>query len=329
MTSYDCRRLDRTRDRAIQFSAMCLALQGFATASELSECSGIVRQNMNLIIVGDESPGTAYIYKLPDDLRPRTGPLLHQFSIDSDVHREVGGALAIDLESVEVLPNGKIVAISERLHALVGDSRILVEYPDLMGEIGGKGLEGLAISLSGKVAALWEGGYFEPNKLPPAAGCSWTCPMKPLLCIHELPSGTGVIRPNNADVVALNVPSPPDLTQSFRAPDLVWASEDELIVLLSSTDAANKEFRFKWLQRFTSKGHPIGQPLNLCAKGYLPQGLRNGRYSNFEGLAWFEEGESLVLINDHDDPTRPATAVVLDITPWPSTDPSIACDQAP
>ena len=42
-----------------------------------------------------------------------------------------------------------------------------------------------------------------------------------------------------------------------------------------------------------------------------------------EGLDWFEPGESLVLINDYD---QPATAVVLDVNPWPSSDSSVACD---
>jgi len=102
------------------------------------------------------------------------------------------------------------------------------------------------------------------------------------------------------------------------------SEEDKLIALLSSTDRANEKLSFKWLQRFTLGGTPYGEPLNLCAPGFLPDDVRDDAWGSFEGLGWLEEGKSLVLINDH---KYSATAVAIAIDPWPDTDKSIACDE--
>ena len=125
--------------------------------------------------------------------------------------------------------------------------------------------------------------------------------------------------------MALQVPDAAVVTQAFRAPDLVWSADGmSFIVLLSSHDVSDRVFRFKWLQRFSESGEPIGDPINLCDRGYLPSDVRSGPGGNFEGLGWFELGKSLVLINDH---TQTASTVVIAVDPWPSTDRSVACDQ--
>ena len=106
----------------------------------------------------------------------------------------------------------------------------------------------------------------------------------------------------------------------------MWDTDDRsFIVLLSSTNVTNDEFRYKWLQKFSGSGEPIGDPLNLCDRGYLPENVRSGKADNYEGLGWFERGKSVIMINDY---SRAATAVVIAIDPWPATDKSLACDQA-
>ena len=132
--------------------------------------------------------------------------------------------------------------------------------------------------------------------------------------------------PGGEGVLVLNVPTTPDSAQAFRAPDLVWTTDGQsFIVLLSSTNVANDEFRYKWLQKFSVSGDPIGDPINLCDRGYLPEHLRSGGADNYEGLGWFEPGRSVIMINDH---SEAATAVVISVDPWLATDNSIACDQA-
>lgn len=311
------------------FSALgVLWISGCSTKEPLREASGVVRIRQDLVFVGDESAGKTFSVRVPPGLPlAGAGPFRGSFTVDVATVGNVAGPLGVDLESLDVLPSGSVAVLSERLRALVVNQRIVAEYPGVMGEIGGKGLEGLSVRSDGKLAALWEGGHFEPHKLPThvaGAGNLTGGPMNPIVCVHDLPSSTDVeVCPDGDTAFILSVPATPDTTQAFRAPDLVWSRDgEEFIVLLSSTNAANNAFRFKWLQRFSNTGTPIGEPVNLCARGLLPDALRSGRDSNFEGLAWFDE-ENLVLINDYG---QPATAVLIDVVPWPSTSKSQACD---
>ena len=64
---------------------------------------------------------------------------------------------------------------------------------------------------------------------------------------------------------------------------------------------------FRGLQRFTIAGKPVGTPLDLN-KGVPPHLKR----ANWEGLGWFEEGKSLVLIHDK-PPEGPPTALIVDL----------------
>jgi hypothetical protein len=107
----------------------------------------------------------------------------------------------------------------------------------------------------------------------------------------------------------------------FRAPDLVWDSDSTFVVLLSSTNATDDSFGFKWLQRFTINGDRLDEPLNLCAPGVLPSGLRGGRAGNFEALAWLDS-TTIVLVSDVPYGTY---AVAVRIVPWPRTDPDSRC----
>jgi hypothetical protein len=54
-----------------------------------------------------------------------------------------------------------------------------------------------------------------------------------------------------------------------------------------------RQYCHRWLQRFTLAGEPFGEPFDLDP--VLPEPLRT---ANWEGLAWFVPGQSLVLVYD-------------------------------
>ena len=314
----------------LQILLMVLMLLNACSAPvELVEASGVVRVGEQLIIVSDDSAGALFRYELPNrDYHNRKAALLATISIDKPLYQAFTSSDASDLESIDVLPNGQILVLSEQAAALFTKDGLAVQYPEELKELASRGLEGLAIHSDGQVVVLWEGGYYSPGVLPGIfAGDSDNHKLspKPRFCVHTFPVSpeTSACMGENA-IRDLEVPSPPDSTQSFRAPDLVWDTDGQsFIVLLASLNAANDAFRYLWLQRFSVSGEPSGAPLNLCDQGILPQQLRDGPESNIEGLAWFDPGESLILINDT---KQTATAIVLSVNPWPKTDNTLACD---
>ena len=311
----------------------CLAPLLLAAAPQqgkLISASGIARVGSDLIIVGDDTRSTLFRYRLQaDDWPSGSGPLLAVIEIGTANTEKFGGTGAVDLESVDVLLDGRIVVLSETLKALLSRDSLVAIYPDPMGEIGGRGLEGVAVRGDGQIAALWEGGYFSPEYLPtwiPGTGEIQSGPMRALLCVHSLPAVAEIeVCKGKDEVVPLQLPATPDATQAFRATDLVWGEDGQsLIVLLSSGDATTTVFRYKWLQRFSTSGVPIGDPVNLCDRGYLPAQVRTGKAGNYEGLGWFEPGKSLIMINDY---SGAATAVIIAIDPWQPNDATVACDR--
>lgn len=298
---------------------------GCHTDAVLREASGLVRTREGLAFVGDEDAGQVFHVNLnPTEVLLMTSG--QSLPVDTVRAEQFGGPLALDLESIDVLPDLRMVVLSERLRVLLTQTGVIAEYPDVMSDIGGRGLEGLAIRQDGRIAALWEGGHFDPAKLPSQVAGSnvrVSGPAKPLLCVHALVRDRITACPNGDSVVVLDVPAAPVESQAFRAPDLVWnKSGDGFIVLLTSSNADDSVFMFKWLQRFTDLGLAVGEPLNLCDRGYLPRELRSGTRSNFEGLAWFD-AERLALVNDH---SGSANVYTVDISPWPATGQAIACD---
>ncbi|MBI1983303.1 MAG: hypothetical protein HYS61_03800 [Acidobacteria bacterium] len=204
---------------------------------------------------------------------------------------------------------------------------MIAEYQPPLAEFGNRGLEGLAVERradgSSRVAVLWEGGYPEFHLVPPPLRERLgRVSLRPFILVHHLKAGESGIPVEMRDaerVVELEVPVPdgkePE-AQRFRAPDLVWhrwpsGGEDTtgFIVLLSSQNSAGaREYAFHWLQRFTADGKPVGEPLDLDS--LVPQEFKG---ANWEGLAWFEEGKSLVVIHEK----GPMPAVVALIVPLP------------
>jgi hypothetical protein len=292
-----------------------------AANGDPTEASGIVRLNDDLLIVADADPG-AY-YRL--SLNGRAGPV---FPLDDPTLSRVAwpaASLAVDLESIDVLADGRVVLLSERLRALITEQGIVTQYDDALAEIGERGLEGLAIrqlpDRSSRVAVLWEGGYLRASDLQhqffPIVG---NRSFRPIAVVHDVSRGAlgerhRMKRTRPEDIIELKVPEPPGTepsAQRFRAPDLVWHSRNgrdwEFIVLLNSMSAEPEEYRHLWLQRFALDGTPHGEPEDIDKR--VPQHLRE---LNWEGLSWFEDGVSVVLIDDTGAKRRtgPPTAYVM------------------
>jgi len=306
----------------------------------IEEPSGVIRDDDALLIVGDGDPGV--YYRLP--LRPGEGAgggLIPLEPARLTRHPVAPGGRAGDLESIARLADGRIVVLSEDEQALLDADGIVAVYEDAWREIRGRGCEGLAVrELPGgvsRVAMLWEGGYPDSRGLPAGQG---PAAMAARVTIHDLaPGQTGAhVRPGGPGVtiVELETPRPPGReprAQRFRGPDLVWhrlvPGDDAswgFIVLLSSAwarepepgspeecppaeDGTPRRYCYKWLQRFSLDGRPFGDPFDL--EPVFPAALRS---SNWEGLAWFVPGESLVLVYDESIAERvvdPQQALVL------------------
>lgn len=286
----------------------------------LSEASGVVRSGDLLLVVCDETPGGYFAYGIPEAaLEPFESRALLS-SLDSRPLARIewrGAFAASDLESIDVLPDGRVVVLSEDAAALFDERGVVARYDRRLVDSGGRGLEGLAVLAAERgtsvVAVLWEGGYASPKaagfRLP--AGEDAT-PYPPALVIHELAAferGRDVVfdgpagpRGRLGRFVPLGVPGLPGEDAAggaFRAPDLVWhrapSGAVQLIVLLSSEDPdGNADRACQWLQRFDEEGRRIGEPLDLGAA----IAETGGKARNWEGLAWFEEGRVLVLVAD-------------------------------
>lgn len=138
---------------------------GQTVVPDASEASGIVRVGDDLLIVSDSDPGAYYRIRIND-------PNAHVIPIDPKSLTRIklsAGAVALDLESIDILADGRVVVLSERLRALVADGGIVQEYDDPLSELAERGLEGVAVRPlpdgTSRVAVVWEGGYPNPGDL--------------------------------------------------------------------------------------------------------------------------------------------------------------------
>jgi len=328
--------------RALVFVAALGGLMVVALADDIRfETSGVVRRGAELLFVSDEMPGTYLAYRIADlhweencaRLTPERLAII-----------DLGQALSLDPEGVGILADGRVVLLSERLRGLVTSDGLVVDYDDPLGEMANAGLEGLAVRSFGggrsEVAVLWEGGYLEGDRVPPVVQ-EYKSPkaVKPFIVIHEIERDAKPItqyksRRTKATRV-LDVPQPPGnppSAQRFRAPDLVWEDPTEraqsgtensnLIVLLNSR-AAFRDPKLKpeddarqsllWLQRFSRDGARIGLPLDIDKK--VPSAFGS---LNWEGLGWWQEGKTLILVDDAGilrPATQPPAVCLVDIPP--------------
>ncbi len=301
---------------------------------DIKEASGIARFGDDLLVVSDRDHG-AY-YKLSLNKMNWPAVRLNELKIERLTLSQ--GKLAVDIEAIEVLADGRIVVLSERLRSLLSTEGIVAEYDDPLAEIGERGLEGLAVrkidDKTSQVAILWEGGYPEYDEITPQLrNRIGRKSMRPFIVVHNLRSGeTGKKIELDKDhmPIELVVPLPEGdepLAQRFRAPDLVWhelrSGGREIwgfIVLLNSQNMPEKgkpKYKHLWLQQFDLKGQKVGEPLNIDE--HVPDNLKG---ANWEGLAWLEEGKSILLINDGPKKKYPPTIVMIDLSDkWGITDP--------
>ncbi len=304
--------------RRVRCSLAALGLGAFACGAAPPgaddtefEASGVVRVGDDLCFVDDHTPG-AY-FRMP--IARAEGAV----ELGGDACERVklkGGGLALDLESIE-LRGTEVFVLSEELRLLIGAEKTSYQYSDAFAPGGNRGLEGIAFSRdASRAAALWEGGFLSPDELPDAlrAPLDGVAP-QPLVVFHDLPRAgkeRGQKGDDSARVVELRVGQIPlwqpasvpvviEPGQRFRATDLVWNTEreDELVVLLGSTakPGAPKRYAHKWLQRFDTDGRPLGAPFDLKA-WLVAHDLGALADANWEGLAWWEPGETLVLVHD-------------------------------
>jgi len=297
---------------------LCAALPAwtYGQTPPILEASGIARQGDSLLLVDDGWRGLYYRFQLKGE----KGPVIVLDPSRLEQVKLPQGSLATDLESIDVLNDGRVVVLSERLRALFSAKGVIADYDAHLSEFGKRGLEGVAVrplpDRASEVAVLWEGGYPEyqhvPAQLRKKLGRR---SMRPVIEIHRLNAGEQNVVVRGSRLVPLDVPRPrgrEPKAQRFRAPDLVWQRQPDgrwgFIVLLSSENSVQRpHYMYHWLLRFSADGKRIGQPIDLDAM--VPADLRG---VNWEGLDWFEDGERLVLVHEsHPNPKAVAYVVQL------------------
>jgi hypothetical protein len=277
-------------------------------------------------VVGDDDHGALFDLPLP------TGRSGHDpIALDPALLKRIPFStweLALDLEGIAVLADGRTVVVSEARRAILDEGGLVATYDHPFAEFAGRGIEGVAVRRLGRdssrVAVIWEGGYPNPGEAPPPLRERiGDRAMRPVVVVHDLAAGARRVLVRESDAIAvveLRVPLPrgeEPRAQRFRAPDLVWrdwkeggARGEGFIVLLSSSagapaepgspeecpaleHGAPRQFCHKWLQRFRLDGTPVGEPYDLDPA--FPEELRT---ANWEGMGWFEEGKSLVFVYD-------------------------------
>ena len=213
-------------------------------APEPLEISGVAAVPNGYAVVGDETPDHGRIWPIGDRWA---------------IQPQVKGPESMD---VGYAPSGEQLwlVLGEDDHTLGDLAGGTFTFPSTFKEVCGRGLEGLSIRWHQGVweaAVVWEGGFFKPN-------CEAPTPYAlPRIALLHWKPGTG--SPGLVQEFDLKVPRLEN-GQRFRAPDLVWAG-DNLLVLLSSLDKGNKTFSHTWILSFDQKGNPTASHINLRNSG--------------------------------------------------------------
>src|SRR5687767_3118253 len=91
---------------------------------DAAEASGVVRHGDHLLIVSDSDPGAYYSLPMAAASSGSIDPARLQRTPFP------GGDLAVDLEEIDVLLDGRVVALSERLRSLIAADGRILEYDD-------------------------------------------------------------------------------------------------------------------------------------------------------------------------------------------------------
>jgi hypothetical protein len=193
--------------------AFLLAENSQPQVPDVSEASGIVRYGDELLIVADSDPGAYYRFPVqgPGPIFPVQPSRLVRVEWSA-------AALASDLEEIDVLADGRIVVLSERLRSLVDERGVVTEYDDPVADFGERGLEGLAVrhnaNGSSRVSVLWEGGYPSARDLPQQLVSMARTALRPVMIIHDLAANATrqrhrMDRAAQGEIVELQTPLPP------------------------------------------------------------------------------------------------------------------------
>jgi hypothetical protein len=72
----------------------------------------------------------------------------------------------------------------------------------------------------------------------------------------------------------------------------------------------DKTYAFKLLHRFSAQGDPVGCPIDLASLSEVKDVIStHGFQPNWEAMAWFEPGKSLILVNDK-PPATPIAVII-------------------
>lgn len=287
-----------------------------AETVEIREASGIARRGEFLLIVDDSQHGSYFRFHLQGE----TGPMIELDPARLERVSLPHSLMATDLESINVLADGRVVVLSERLRAMFDAEGTVADYGAVFSEFGKRGMEGLAVRPAGggasRVAVLWEGGYPEyydvPEQLRAKVGRQ---ALSPIIQVHDLKPGDREVQVRGSNLIALDVPRPKGRgpkAQRFRAPDLVWHrlpnGDWGFIVLLTSQNSVDRpDYKYHRLECFTAQGKRVGKriDLNAVVDGPLQR-------VNWEGVDWFEKGKSLILVYES-YPHRLPAAFVLEL----------------
>ncbi|MDA1316298.1 MAG: hypothetical protein O2968_23530 [Acidobacteria bacterium] len=307
--------MTRSVQRWLPAVLAAVSVAGFGQEPSLAirEASGLTRSGDHLLIVDDSQPGAYFRFRLQGETGPRI--LIESSRLERIPLPQ--SSMATDLESINVLADGRVVVLSERLRALFDALGPVADYEATFSEFGKRGLEGLAVRDMGggqsRLAVLWEGGYPEfydvPEQLRAKVGRK---ALNPVVQVHDLNPGERGIKVGGSGFATLDVPKPKGRgprAQRFRAPDLVWhrfaGGEWGFIVLLTSQNSVDpRKYEYHWLECFDLHGKRLGKRLDLDA--VTGEGLEG---VNWEGLDWFEEGKSLILIHESYPSAEPTAFV--------------------
>ena len=193
----------------------------------ITEISGVARRGEKLLLVSDDQPGCYFELKI-EDVTAAVIP------IDPEKLKRVkmkGCEAASDFESIVVLGDDRIAALSEDLHALYSATKVggkdwgvLAQFNQTVTEFGNRGLEGASVLAlpdgASRVAVLWEGGYPAMTSLPEQIQNSLGhSPLLPILIVFEVPRNvTGLFVDDSTSYQQLQTPKLKDAGSSDAAP---------------------------------------------------------------------------------------------------------------
>ncbi len=269
----------------------------------LTEASGIARYGNQLLIVSDDQPGTVFIFDLPES----NSGIVPLVGAPRRIVRFEACELASDLEGIDLLADGRVVVLSEDLHALLAARlddtaacQLVAQFDASLTELAGRGLEGVAVKRlpdgASRVAVSWEGGYLSRSALPQELVARiGDFPVSPEIVVTEIAaSGSAGYIDKPLARFSPRIPTdtlPPPYAQRFRCPDLVWHTwnvdsgrVDGLILLLTSQNSPpssapdQQRYEHKMIVRCDLAGKLHGQPLDLsaAASAILENFLKNG-----------------------------------------------------